>query len=280
LNFQNPNDAARSVQILPKGWLGFWIDSTQIENIVHIYESNDIVRRKAYEADPDWSEYVWLCNEILRTNLTKKELEDIKSNQNENWSVYKQYKTIKLMLNFGAGVKKFSDVTGFGMSDAQKLFSDIHAACPAIHKLQQRVQRDLIRYGEVYDVFGHVYRGEPDMAYKVVAYLIQGCGTGSLSKAQLRANYDTLQAYNQLYTENVAVLCCTTHDETAGRIDLSIGEDQIEEMLSALMFNMTKKFESKFDNIPLRAKLYLSTTTNKGRTECESYADFINKTKL
>ena len=36
INFQNANKAAKAVQIVPPGWLGVWIDATQIENVVHI----------------------------------------------------------------------------------------------------------------------------------------------------------------------------------------------------------------------------------------------------
>lgn len=277
LNFQNPSSNAKKVQTVPEGWLGFWIDSTQIENVVHIYESKDWQRRKAYENDPEWSEYVWLCNMILGTNLGKDELDSIKSAQNELWSIYKQYKTIKLMMNFGAGVKKFADVAGFAMSDAKKLFADIHRACPAIRRLQKRVQQDYEIKGEVYDTFGHVYRVCPDASFKLVAYLIQGCGTGSLPKAQLRSNYDTLEHYKREYNEQVGVLCVTTHDETAGRLRLDLGPDGIDEILNDLMFNMTKKYEHKFDNIPLRAKLYLATHDKPKRKQVKTYAEYLKK---
>lgn len=277
INFQNCNDDAKKVQFIPPGWLGWWRDATQIENVVHIYESKDHARRKAYENDPEWSEYVWLCNEILGTNLTKKELDKIKSDVNANWTVYKQYKTIKLMLNFGAGVKKFSQVTKFPVNKSKVLFEDIHRACKAIRKLQKRVERDLRLHGEVYDVFGHVYRGRPEMAYKVVAYLIQGCGTGSLPKAQIRAIYDIQQKYKKIFGRDVAFLSVPTHDEISGRIDLSIGEEMVEQILKEFEFVMSGMFSPKFDNIPLRSKLYLSTTTTKKRREVSSYAEFREK---
>ena len=37
--------------------------------------------------------------------------------------------------------------------------------------------------------------------------------------------------------------------------------------LQQMMFNMTERFSPKFDNIPLRAKLYLSRTTTSEREE-------------
>lgn len=275
LNFQNPSSNAKKVQIVPPGWLGGWIDSTQVENVVHIYESKDWRRRKDYESNPEWSEYVWLCNMILGTNLGKKELDKIKSQVNELWSVYKQYKTIKLMMNFGAGARKFAQTSGFSEKEAKKLFEDIHRACPAIRSLQRKVQQEFDTRGEVYDAFGHVYRLFPDQAYKLPAYLIQGCGTGSLPKAQLRANYDTFAKYNSEAGEDVAVLCATTHDESAFRIRLDLGQVVIDQILEELMYNMTKKFEPLFDNIPLRAKLYVSTTTNENRKEVKSYAEYL-----
>ena len=276
LNFQNPSANAKKVQVVPKGWLEFKIDATQVENIVHIYESKDHQRRQAYEDDPDWSEYVWLCNTVLGTNLGKKELDRIQSPNNELWSVYKEYKTVKLMMNFGAGIRKFCNVTGFKYDEGKKIFGNIHRACPAIRRLQKRVQHDFETKGEVYDVFGHVYRTFPDSSFKLVAYLIQGCGTGSLPKAQLRANYDTLQKYG----EDNALLCGTTHDECAGRIRLSLGKEKIEAIISELMYNMTEKFSPKFDNIPLRSKLYLSTHGYEDRIECKSYEEYLEKSKL
>jgi len=278
LNFQNPSHSAKKVQKIPEGWLGWWIDSTQVENIVHIYESKDKDRRRAYEADVNWSEYVWLCNMILGQDKTKKELDSITSPHNPLWSVYKQYKTIKLMMNFGAGVAKFCSVSGFAHATGKRLFEDIHRACPAIRKLAKRIEHDWERFGEVHDPFGHVYRCTKDKVYKLVAYLIQGCGTGSLPKAQLRANYEVLEEYNAMFGRDVAVLSVTTHDECAGYIDLSIGEEKVEEILCRLMYNMTKKFSYKFGGIPLRAKMFLSITTNAGRDECETYAEFIKHT--
>lgn len=278
LNFQNSSDVAKKVLIVPPGWIAWWLDETQIENVVHIYESNDIARRKAYEADPEWSEYVWLCNKILGRNLSKKELDSIQSKVNPLWSVYKQYKTVKLMMNFGAGVRKFASVTGFPEREARGLFEDIHKACPAIKQLQNLIEEKIRRYGEVYDVFGHVYRGSPETAYKIVAYLIQGCGTGSLNKAQIRANWETGQKYNQKYGEDVALLSCTTHDEIGGYIHLErIGEKETENILTELKFNMTERFSPLFDNIPLRSKLYLSTTNAIKRKEVKSLEDYLGR---
>lgn len=273
LNFQNPDKEAKKVQLVPPGFVGGWIDSTQVENVVHIYESEDIQRREAYEADPDWNEYVWLCNRILGGNRDKKELDSIQSPQVPNWSVYKQFKTIKLALNFGMGIAKFCKSCGVDEQTGEHLFGLVHDACPAIHSLQRRIAADLSKYGHVADAFGHIYTGSVRSAYKVVAYLIQGCGTGSLPKAQIRANYDTIHEYDgyvQGFAERrdskharykAGVMCGTCHDENSFRIRLTLGKSTIVEVLEKLMFNMTDRFSPKFDNIPLRAKLYLSRTT-------------------
>jgi hypothetical protein len=256
LNFQNPNEEAKAVQVVPKGWLGWWIDSSQVENVVHIYESQDTIRRKDYERNPEWNEYVWLCNYILGGKpRSKSALDSIPSDQVPNWSIYKLYKTAKLALNFGMGVDKFCKTVGLKVGDGKKVFEKIHRACPAIHSLQERVARDISEKGYVQDVFGHIYSGKA--AYKVTAYLIQGCGTGSLPKAQLRANYET----QHKWFGDDAHLSVTTHDEQTGRIDLRCGTTAILQGLQELMFNMTALFSPKFDNIPLRAKLYLSKTT-------------------
>lgn len=273
LNFQNPDKEAKKVQLVPPGHVGVWIDSTQVENVVHIYESDDYLRRAAYEADPDWNEYVWLCNRILGGRRSKKELDSIPSPQVPHWSIYKQFKTIKLALNFGMGVAKFCKSCGVDERTGLHMFGLVHDACPAIHVLQRRVAEDIAKYGHVTDAFGHIYTGSVRQAYKVVAYLIQGCGTGSLPKAQIRANYDTLREYDG-YVRGEAdrrasthsrykagVMCGTCHDENSLRLRLSLGESTIVEVLNKLMYNMTDRFSPKFDNIPLRAKLYLSRTT-------------------
>lgn len=252
LNFQNPDKEAKKVQLVPKGWLGVWIDSTQVENVVHIYESSDRDRRLAYEADENWNEYVWLCNQILGGSRGQAELDATPSPHKPNWSIYKQFKTAKLALNFGMGIAKFCETCGLGSSAGRHIFAQVQEACPAIARLQERVANDLSANGEVTDAFGHIYTGKE--AYKVVAYLIQGCGTGSLPKAQIRANYDTILPLG-------GVLAGTTHDECSLRLPLSLGPDKLLATLQDLMYNMTGKFSHKFDNIPLRAKLYLSRTT-------------------
>lgn len=274
INFQNSTESIDSFKLVPPGYLGWYIDSTQVENVVHIYESNDIARRASYEAESEWNEYVWLCNRVLGTNLTKKELDAIPSKQVPHWSVYKLYKTVKLALNFGMGVKKFCATLNIPESVGKAIFDDIHKACPAIRYLQRKVATNLERNGFVQDVFGHVYKGRED--YKVVAYLIQGCGTGSLPKAQMRANYDTLHSWSETMGVNVGPLSETTHDENGGFLRLDLGEEVIRTILTELMENMTSKFSPKFDDIPLRAKLYTSITNKADKKKYESM-DFRSK---
>ena len=117
---------------------------------------------------------------------------------------------------------------------------------------------DLANIGFVQDVFGHIYSGDVPKAYKVVAYLVQGTGTASLPKAQIRANWETLRS---VASPELAHLCGTTHDEQEARMALQLGTETIIATLQEMMENMTTKFSHKFDNIPLRAKLYLSKTT-------------------
>lgn len=291
LNFQNPNDAAKEVQVTPPGWLNWWIDATGIENVIHIYESGDKARRLAYEADEDWNEYVWLCNQALGGERDKKELDNIPSKLNPLWSVYKQFKHTKLMLNFGGGVMKYCRMTKLPERAGKASFAQVLSACPAIKQLQQRIAQDLIRKGYVQDVFGHIYSGGMRVAYKVVAYLIQGCGTGSLPKVQMRANYDTVHQWDQpmpllkyrAHIRNPSSSCLaydeerriahyglmsgTTHDENGGRLSLDLGHEKIIATLQQMMFNMTEKFSDRFDGIPLRAKLYLSRTYTSDRIE-------------
>ena len=284
LNFQNPNEAAKEVQVVPAGWLGFWIDATQVENVVHIYESGDSDRRAAYEADENWNEYVWLANTALGDYRTKEELDSIPSPFNPSWTIYKQFKTTKLALNFGMGVTKYSRTAKLPERAGQASFRQVLSACPAIKNLQRRVAQDLTQQGYVQDVFGHIYTGDTRQAYKVVAYLIQGCGTGSLPKKQMRALYDILHQWDfpigeikgywtvvdeQRGMGSYGVLCGTTHDEIQGRISLALDEDEIVATLQQMMEAMTTQFSHHFDGIPLRAKLYLSTTTTNDRIEVD-----------
>lgn len=288
INFQNGTKEAKAVQVVPEGWLGWWIDATQIENVVHIYESKDYERRAAYEADPDWSEYVWLCNKILGNTLTKKELDDRKrypAPTNPTWSVYKLYKTIKLALNFGMGVDKYCNHTGTNHINGKAAFDTVHRACPAIKGLQAKLITKFREQGFVQDVFGHIYTANPNKAYKIVAYLIQGCGTGSLPKACIRGLYDVvhecdvtiqeasdrrIRAFVPDFHRDLAclgVLSSTIHDEIGGRLSLDLGPDELLVTLRRLLFVMTEQFSPLFGNIPLRAKLYLSRTTAEAAEE-------------
>lgn len=292
LNFQNASEVATEVQVVPAQWLGWWIDSTQVENVVHIYESKDTDRRQSYEADPNWSEYVWLCNRILGTNFTKKILDDKNlhpSPVNPTWSIYKQYKTVKLGLNFGMGPDKYGREVGLPLDRATRSFEDVHRACPAIRSLSRKLIQQFTKQGYVQDVFGHIYKANPKRAYKIVAYLIQGCGTGSLPKAQLRRNYDTVHQWdmdicagtnhperNGPFVDDThrgrrawGVISGTTHDECEGRLSLGLGRRRIIDTLRQLMFNMTELYSPLFDDIPLRAKLYLSRSYRSEREEID-----------
>jgi hypothetical protein len=272
INFQNQNKRSKIVQLVPSGWLGFWLDSTQIENVAHIWASDDLDRKRAYIEDSNWNEYVWLCNRILGKEQSKEDLDSVHSRVNPAWSIYKQYKTIKLALNFGMGPDKFAGSVGLDRKKARMLFEQVHAACPAIRKLQRIVRDTIARDGFIKDPFGHIYSGDLNDAYKLVAYLIQGCGTGSIPKAMTVANFKTLHEmdcpfpmyypyifhpHKKIYS--FGVLTGTTHDECAGRISLGLPNDRIVYLLRNLLYNMEERFSKLFD-MPLRAKLYVSLT--------------------
>src|SRR4029077_515766 len=225
INFQNQNKRTKVVQLVPKGWLGCWIDSRQIENIVHIWASKDSVRRPAYEANLDWKEYVWLSNKFPHGTYTRKELEEIPSPVNPSWSMYKTYKSTKLALNFFMGPAKFARTTGLEEEKAAKLFAQVHRACPAIRIIGQILSKQMAENEEgfISDPFGHVY-GQTDNIQKLVVSLVQGCGTGSAPKAMTVANYKTLHSLDSdkmLYLPCVyipfthrfayGVICGTTH---------------------------------------------------------------------
>jgi len=255
INFQNQNHSSKTVQIVPAGWLGVWIDSTQIENVVHMWKSKDYERIRSYSADNDWSEYVWLCNRILGGTHTREELDNIVSPANPSWSVYKQFKTCKLALNFGMGVRKFSTTNRMEPGRSKEIFESIHRACPAIKRLQKTIAEEIGKRGYVQDPFGHIYTGDPDDAYKIVAYFVQGTGTGSVPKAMCRAIWDTLRP---LYP--MALMTTLTHDEIGFRIWLGLDISQILSALWDCLNCMEQRFSPYFDGIPLRAKLSVSIT--------------------
>jgi hypothetical protein len=274
INFQNQNKDSKVVQLVPPGWLGVWIDSTQIENVVHIWASGDDDRRDSYEADYNWSEYVWLCNRVLGGEERKRaQLEEIDSPVNPAWSVYKQFKTIKLALNFGMGPDKFATVTGLKREEAVDMFEQVHRACPAIKQLQRIVREEIASKGFVQDPFGHIYSGPIKQVYKVVSYLIQGMGTGSFPKAMTIANYETLHSLDTPIRPNIpavrhpfkklysfGVLTGTTHDECAFRISLGLPAAIILRLIRECIDNMEDRFSRKVGGIPLRAKAAFSIT--------------------
>jgi 3'-5' exonuclease len=278
INFQNQTKRTKKIHLVPHGWLGCWIDSRQIENIVHIWASKDVVRREAYEADPDWNEYVWLCNTIFNTSHSRKELEDTVSPNNSQWSIYKQYKMIKLALNFFMGPAKFAQKSGrLSLQQAYTLFEAVHKACPAIRNIVRIQSKEFEKKGYLKDVFGHIYGKGGSFTLKqitqLVIYLIQGCGTGSVPKAMTIANYNTLHSQdtpNQFWSPSIwhpfkklhsyGVICGTTHDECAFRISLGLPEKVIVELIKACLFNMEERFSPLFDGMPLRAQLAVSFT--------------------
>jgi len=291
INAQNQTKESKSAQKVPLGWIAWYIDSTQIENVAHIYFSRDETRRLAYEADINWNEYVWLYEQAYQESITKELLDDINSMPspiNPNWSMYKQFKTVKLALNFGMGIAKFSKITGLERKLAEKAFEDVHRACPAIRKLVEMTKNEIHAKGYCIDPFGHIYSGVGDNMYKIVAYRVQGCGTGSCPKAMTVANWQTLRRLDSPveryypcirhpYTRKFmhGVLTGTTHDECAGRLSLGLPAEKIIITLRELLYNMEQKFSNKFTwkdeegehKISLRAKLAVSITNAADQKE-------------
>jgi hypothetical protein len=282
INFQNQNKKTKIIQQVPPGWIGLWADSTQIENVVHIWKSADEVRRESYEADRRWNEYVWLTNTVLGTDLPKAELEKRKSEFNPALSVYNHYKRIRLGLSFGMGVAKFARQTKLDRKRAGDSYAQVHKACPAIHELLDIVVKETKEYGHLTDPFGHIYVGNVKEPFSIVAYFIQGCGTGSVPKAMTIANYATLHSidsvdrlclpcfrhpYTRLYS--YGLICGTTHDECAFRISLGLSTEEIVRLIKECLYNMEERFSPLFDNIPLRAKLSVSITNAAAAVELE-----------
>lgn len=176
INWQNIPESMHPGVRIPEGEVGWFYDYKQIENVIHIFYSKDGERRKAYEADPNWSEYIWLAERILREKINK---EDPR---------YRRIKSTKLGMNYGLGRRKFAKMNNLSDNEAFKLFAQVSAACPAIKQLQNMVAAQLSKQGYVEDVFGYRYHGEPRMAYKIVAYMIQGCAAALMKAAMVRVS--------------------------------------------------------------------------------------------
>jgi hypothetical protein len=167
-------------------------------------------------------------------------------------------------MNFFMGLKKFCRLNNLSEIQGKYLFDQIHEACPAIRQLLRKVQNQLASKGYVQDPFGHIYSGDPERAYKIVAYFIQGCGTGSIPKAMARAIYDVLHPTGE---KPLGILNGITHDEIAFRLRINVSDATFLETLKGCLYccdslrdGPARSFCKLFDGIPLRAKMKLSVT--------------------
>jgi DNA polymerase I-like protein with 3'-5' exonuclease and polymerase domains len=197
--------------------------------VLHIFFSKDSERRRAYENDSEWSEYLWLAERTLKRKITKKSPE------------YKRIKSTKLGMNYGLGVGKFSVMNSIPRGEAELLFAQVTAACPAIRRLQRMVAGEMSRRGFVRDPFGYIYHGEPRMAYKVVAYMIQGCAAALMKAAII--SVDRLP---------VKILL-TVHDELFFLTRSAKVARQVKEAMT--------DFSHLFDGIPIRVETSVSKTS-------------------
>ncbi len=233
LNWQNFPQAARRAVIVPKGRIGWWFDYKGIENVLHIFFSGDRVRRKAYESDPNWSEYLWLGEKLLGERITK------------DHPKYRMIKSTKLGMNYGMGARKFAAYHNLPLGEAQAMFRRITDACPAINQLQRKVAAQLSKRGYVQDPFGYRYHGSPDKAYKVVAYMIQGCAAALMKCALVRVDQIKGVLIHNVVHDDLFV---TTPQEGAKRLARQVRDAMID-------------FSDLFDGIPLRVECCMSTTS-------------------
>jgi hypothetical protein len=206
---------------------------------------------------------VWLCGKSLgNADLTKGDVERIKSPANPGWSLYKQYKTAKLAINFGMGKSEFQRRNRLTTQAANIAYNEIHRICPAIKNLIYKVRNEIYRYGFIQDPFGHVYSGDPDAAYKIVAHFIQGCGTGSVTKAIGRAIWEVLKNVEREANLNTCLATMTglIHDSFEFRLSLLLSDKTIIRTLHSCLYCAEEQFSPFFDDIPIRAKLAISIT--------------------
>lgn len=254
INFQNISQKAKEAIAVPPGWIECQIDLTAIEEVIHIFYSNDRTRRELYETDENYSSYVTLCNLFYGDTKTKDEWDNIQFEANPVWSTYKAFKTAKLAANFSMGARKFSKTHRCPIEVATEILGALHKAQPAIKQLNNYVARKLETRGVLYDPFGHAYSGPLDKAYKVVAYLIQGTAA-SLLKMCL---WDILSIQDRYPKQFQG--CATVHDSVIFRMHKSLGLERILSILKECEYITTKKYSPMFDDIPLRSKPALSIT--------------------
>lgn len=234
LNWQNlPEQMMRAI-LVPKGMAGWYFDYKGIENVLHIFFSEDKARRKAYEDDEDWSEYLWLSEKIMGKRITKEHPR------------YKGIKSTKLGMNYGLGWRKYASMNGLSLEEAKASFDQVSAACPAIKLLQDKVASQLMKQGHVRDPFGYIYHGPARMAYKVVAYMIQGCAAALMKCAIARVHeIDGVTARLTIHDS----IYFTTRDNK-----------QQWELARQAQLAMTD-FSYLFDGLPIRVDTFRSVTT-------------------
>jgi DNA polymerase-1 len=108
----------------------------------------------------------------------------------------KRYRTVAKTLNFatiyGAGATQLAESlnkaipgTGFTLDQAKEFKARYFAGYPKLREFIWAVENKIRRAGEVFDVYGRRYKCEPDVAYRAVNYLIQGCAAGVCKKSMV-----------------------------------------------------------------------------------------------
>lgn len=195
INAQNFSESSKSCFSVPKGYVGVFIDYSQIENIIHILYSLDRERWELWESDPKWNEYIWLAEKITGRKITDKKDPE-----------YRLYKSMKLGINYGEGEKKFARETGIDEHIVRRKYADIHRVQPAIrslsHKLIQKVRRDTY----LTDPYGYKYFGTRGAEYKIVAHYIQGTACSIIKEAMINCD-------KQCIKHGKDMLITSIHDE-------------------------------------------------------------------
>jgi len=95
-------------------------------------------------------------------------------------------KTLNFTMLYGAGAKHLADVLNVSLSEAKRILRVYHSKLPSLNRLKSKLKRQLFDCGYIVDAFGRRYRVPPDMSYKAVNALIQGCACNLLKIAMLR----------------------------------------------------------------------------------------------
>lgn len=139
-------------------------------------------------------------------------------------------------------------------TEAGRLLQQYYRSYPDVRKFMDKVQRDVVRQGELVDVFGRRYAIDARKAYKGVNFLVQGTAAGVLKAAMLRVHKLIQKSEKLVYNNERAQMVNCVHDELQIQIPTPVQPDTAVSLLKATMED-TETF-----SVPITVDISISTT--------------------